>query len=303
MNEAKCPYCGEILEVQQSSRDHVFVKALGATATVWACGPCNSTLGHEVEGKLLKRDSPLNLTRLVNGIGGVPVRGTLSTGTEVEYDLRSSELKAQKPVEDLGDRWIVSGGPQQVRRLLSQMKRSAEQIEADLAGATDEHLGDQMLSFDMIVDLDLEARLVAKIALGCGYGTAPEWFPGTELAENLRLLCNGEATSSDSIPPNSIETLYRTIQETIARFSPSFYLEPFVVEGRSQMFFLPLEKERTACIAILNSYRIGMVVEGALGVGANLGLVVTDDGEGRLVARKVGEEVHAALKHYQPSSM
>ncbi|WP_139318403.1 HNH endonuclease, partial [Kocuria sp. CNJ-770] len=65
-----CPYCGDPLVGKSASRDHVFMDALGATATVLACRQCNSTLGHTLEAALLKHDQLLNLARLAVGVGG-----------------------------------------------------------------------------------------------------------------------------------------------------------------------------------------------------------------------------------------
>lgn len=189
-----CPYCGDPLVGKSGSRDHVFMDALGATATVLACRQCNSTLGHTLEAALLKHDQLLNLARLAAGAGGKRIRGTLPDGRRVTSDLRSPHLESQRPVQEHGNNLIVSGSDEQVRAQLARMGATPQQIEEAMAAASVELLGEQTFSFTLELNPRLWARLTAKIALGSGYAAAPEWFTDTELARSLQDVCHGRVT-------------------------------------------------------------------------------------------------------------
>lgn len=295
-----CPYCGDPLVEKASSRDHVFVDALGATATVRACRQCNSTLGHALEAKLLHHDQLLNLARLASGAGGAPVRGVLPDGRKVASDLRSPQLELQRPVRKNGDHLLVSGSDEQIRKQLVRMGLSPEQVEKAMAASVVETLGEQTLTITLQIDPVLWARLTAKIALGSGYAVAPEWFTNTELARNLRDICHGRVADYPPMASADMQQYTRIIEESIAHIVPRHHLVPLTDPEHHQMVFVPCE-DRTICIASLGRTELfGIAVPGSIRGWTSMPVVITDNGTGSLEARYVEHDVRISLARRKP---
>lgn len=85
MTEPLCPYCLQSPSVRGGMTvEHVFVEGLGGRATIAVCERCNSTIGHNVEGPMMKHDQILNLARVVHLAKGKALRGRIrGDGTEV----------------------------------------------------------------------------------------------------------------------------------------------------------------------------------------------------------------------------
>ncbi|GLC63034.1 hypothetical protein PLESTB_001973800 [Pleodorina starrii] len=127
-----------------------------------------------------------------DALTGLPVHHHAGrNSSRVTSDLRSPQLESQRPVQERGDKLMVSGSDEQVRAQLARMGVTPQQIEEAMAGATVEQLGEQTFSFTLEFDPRLWARLTAKIALGSGYAAASEWFTDTEVARSLQKICHG----------------------------------------------------------------------------------------------------------------
>ncbi|QMS56063.1 HNH endonuclease [Kocuria varians] len=295
MESSICPYCGDALASSSTSRDHIFMYALGGTAIVRACRSCNSKLGHEVEGLLLKANQLLNLVRLAAGAGGQRVPGTLPDEREVTWDPRSRFLESQNPVERRGDGFVVSGSPDQVRAHLSRMRRVPEQIEKYMSSVNPENLGGQDLQLNLRVEPVLWARFTAKAALGAGYSVAPKCFTSTPIAENLRKICSGRINKLPTMASADMQDYEREIDKILDPFLPGYRVKPLTAEGRHQMLFVPQEKS-TICIASLKGVKLfGIVVPGNILNWVKMPVVLTDNETGGISERYIEDDIKKAL--------
>lgn len=295
MTSPVCPYCGDSLVGTSASRDHVFMDALGATATVLACRQCNSTLGHTVEASLLEHNQLLNLGRLANGAGGKRIRGTLPDGRRMTSDLRSPVLESQRPVQSHGDNLMVSGSAEQVRAQLARMGATSQLIEEAMAGATVEQLGEQMFSFTLVLDIRSWARFTAKAALGSGYAAAPEWFTDTEVARSLQDICHGRIPEYASMASADMELYKQAIEESVKPIIPGYKIDPLTTPEHHQMVFVPYE-DHTSCIASLGRAEyFGIVAPGSIRGWTTMPVVISDDNAGSFTVRYVEHEVRTAL--------
>ena len=190
-----CPYCQNRFDQgAQTTRDHIFVRALNAHQTVAACRNCNSRIGSEIEGPLLRSNSFLNLLRISQLRAGVPLDGELADNMSVKYDVAARSLDIQRPVKYDADSKTshIMGSPDQVRAILRSQKRSPEEIEKLVSSAREVSLPpEEMITTTVQYDLGLMAKLVAKIGLGGGSFIDGDRFTCSTLASSLRDLLWG----------------------------------------------------------------------------------------------------------------
>lgn len=282
-----CPYCARHPgEGRGATRDHVFVAALGGRARVTACRDCNSTIGHDVEGPLLKPGAFLNLLAQARG-GGRPLPGTLDGDHDVTYDLASHELRSGRPVDvtTAGDerRFELRGSPAQVRALLAQQGIHGEQADQLLAAAVPVDTADAWLSTTVTVDLALSARLTAKTALGCGELAFGDGFAASDLGTALRDVLWEHAQPDERLAHNAAGAYDQLLSENgLANNVPTLDAGP----GVSQALFLPLPDRRTACLVHLAGAGLppgGPVMDAPMPSGHGLPVLVRDQSGGALV--------------------
>lgn len=181
----------------EDTEEHVFVAALGGRATVRACRDCNSRIGHTIEGKLLGPHAFLALQRAIAQGNGPVLEVTDDGGQAFRADLSAGDYKAIKVVvseTQVGGRLErkLSGPPEQVKPILEGMAKKYPGIDAEALMASATERTSQTLSTSVAVDLDLEARLAAKIALAAATRCIGDDFIDTPLAHELRAIINGD---------------------------------------------------------------------------------------------------------------
>lgn len=288
----KCPFCLMVLEPgRKKSKDHIFGQAFGSTATVYACSQCNNRLGHEVEGKLQKPNSLLNLLKA--GLPHAtlqPVRGNLPDQTPVDFDIRTHEVRLKQPVEDQGDRYIFRGSPRQVRELLRRTSLAPAAIDRSLRNAGQLGIGGQEVQFTLNLDQTLWSRMVAKMALATGYRAAPQFF-GSRRAARLRDVCWGRST-----PPSVADsTLFERLQQILMGYAdaiPGVHpLRPFHDYGHGQMLFYSPAQGHLACVPRIAGSPLPGITVDVQESPWEFGLLVTDTGRGQVEIRDLGQEL------------
>ncbi len=282
-----CPYCARHPdEGGGATRDHVFVAALGGRSRVAACRDCNSTIGHDVEGPLLKPGAFLNLLAQTRG-GGRPLPGTLDGDHDVTYDLASHELRSSRPVDvkAIGDerRFKFRGSPAQVRTLLAQQGIRGEKADELVAAATPVDTTNAWLSTTVTADLALLARLTAKTALGCGELAFGDGFAASNLGIALRDVLWNRAQPEDRLAHDAAGDYDQLFSENpLAHNVPTLAAGP----GVSQTLFIPLANGRSACLVHLAGAGLppgGPVIDAPMPSGHRLPVLVRDQSGGALV--------------------
>lgn len=182
----------------EDTEEHVFVEALGGRVTIRACRDCNSRIGHTIEGKLLVPHAFLALQRAVaEGVGPI-LEVSDAGGQAFRADLGTGDYRAVKVVVSetrSGNRLTrtLSGPPDQVKPILQGMakKYPGVDVEALIASATERT--SEELSTSVEVDVHLEARLAAKVALAAATRCLGDEFVDTPLADELRSIINGDS--------------------------------------------------------------------------------------------------------------
>jgi HNH endonuclease len=189
MGEPVCPFCAQPLAAGVVNKDHIFNAALGGRQTVPAHERCNSPLGSEVEGQLLRPGSYLNLLRQARGTGH-PLPAEFGSGhTEIQVDTQTGEASFRKPVERVAEEngpvIEVSGSHDQVAALLKGQKLTPDQRASLLSDATQHQISDSLTS-RIIIDLTLLGRFIAKVAVAALAFVDPSESVATDLASQLR---------------------------------------------------------------------------------------------------------------------
>jgi len=199
---SNCPYCARPFgDGGGSTKDHVFVGALGGHFTVSACRDCNSRIGSDIEGKLLKTGSALHLLRQLNGARQW-LRGKFGADeVEIEHRFGDPGIRFVRPVTTKRDKdkveYQITAGLDQAKELLEQITVGLglddDEVNGIWASRKVQSVGDQFIQMDVSYDLILARRLAVKVALGaCGlvYG---DNFIVSSLADEMRtILWNNE---------------------------------------------------------------------------------------------------------------
>jgi hypothetical protein len=282
MSSDVCPYCARHPgNGGGPTRDHVFVAALGGRAKVDACRHCNSTIGHAIEGPLLKPGSFLNLLAQARG-GGRPLPGTLA-GEGVTYDLATREIRSGKPVTvtTAGDErhYELRGSPAQVRALLAKQGIRGADAEVLLKTAVPADTADAQVNTTVTVDLPLSDRLAAKTALGCGAIAFGDAFTNTPLGALLRDVLWGQTSCVEHLDHRATAAYDGVLAASGLQVElPSLAPDPdsqVPVEGRPGVL---------VHLAGTGLGAGGLVVDAPLPPGHELPLLVRDQPGGALVA-------------------
>lgn len=296
MSADVCPYCARHPgQGGGVTRDHVFVAALGGRARVTACRDCNSTIGHAVEGPLLKPGSFLNFVAQARGAGR-PLPGTLANGEAITYDLATHELRSAKPVTvtaEGAERHIeMRGSPQQVRDLLAKQGIRGQQADAIIAGADNVDVEGEPVTTTAAVDLKLSDRLAAKTALGCGELAFGDHFTTSPLGALLRDVLWGQTEPVERIA-HAAAAAYDGVLATSGLDTDLPSLAP---GPDSQGLFVPLGQRRTGVLVHLAGTGLGaggVVLDAPLLDGVELPVLVRDQPGGALVADTAAAVIRA----------
>lgn len=200
MRNRRCPYCARPLDADgvEDSEEHVFVEALGGRATIRACQDCNSRIGHTIEGKLLAPHALLALQyAIAHGVGPV-LDVTDEGGQGFRTDLGTGDYRAVRVVVSEtrdGDtlKRTLSGPPEQVKPILEGMAKKYPGIDVGALMASATERTSEELSTSIEVDVHLEARLAAKVALAAATRCLGDDFIDTSLAAELRSIIDGNS--------------------------------------------------------------------------------------------------------------
>lgn len=282
MSLTACPYCARPhTDGGGPTREHVFVESLGGKATIAACRDCNSTIGHEVEGRLQTSQELLNLQKIAKG-AGLPLRAEVGPDDlPVTYDFVTRELRLTNPVRKYADRdmrhFHVSGSPKQVRQQLERMKIvPADKIDELIAKATTVQLDAETIKTQLVHDVGLARRLVAKCALGASALAFGESFIHAPLAHALRDILWARAEPEQLIKSEALALWdNKIVPQGLGPLKVRLQPEP----GVSQVVFMTPAPGRVAAVVHLGGFNLGLsglIVEGELPAGDGLPVLVRD---------------------------
>jgi hypothetical protein len=215
-----CPFCGKAIPSDESSRDHVFGEAFGGRIKVPCCEPCNSTIGHGIEGPLHAPDSLLAFARAGAGLAGRPLRGQYrDDGTPVNVNWteggavpRDPAVKVTKQEDTISIQ--VGGTEQQVRKvwrgLLRTYGSAIPTIEEALASATRTSDPLPWIEIELTNQLPILHKFAAKVALSGGAAIWGDIFTESPFADALRDIL---ATLSANYDPNALKCDSRYLSE------------------------------------------------------------------------------------------
>ncbi|MST31885.1 hypothetical protein GHK86_03980, partial [Acidimicrobiaceae bacterium USS-CC1] len=287
-----CPYCGRDLESCGGATDeHIFVEALGGKAILPAGRNCNSTIGHSIEGQLLKQGTLLHFIRQVHQGTGQPLRGELEGGTVIENSLGGADVYFRRPFsqvrEENSTTYRITGGTEQARRelekLAKHLKLSPEETQALWSKREVRSLGGQTLQVGLAYDVALVRRLAAKVGLSAGWAAFGDRFAESELASRLRDFLWGDGDMEAPSCSGEILTVFdeqviadKLVKQGVAGISPIQ-----ASDGVSQVAFVPI-RQGVAVIVTLGDWELSFgattapLIEAPLPVGGRLPVVIRD---------------------------
>jgi hypothetical protein len=189
-----CPYCHRVLEsVGKTSDDHVVTKAVGGRVTVRTCKVCNDVSGSAIEGKLLSANGMMTFMAQHAGLRVRPLDGFGETGRyTADFRTMKFEPVPRVDVRAEGDRLQVDivAAPHRTRKILRDLSRrypafpvpTYEQLTAEQR----EQAPTERINTDLVVELDVARRWLAKTALGTGAYIWGDSFTTAPLGDWLR---------------------------------------------------------------------------------------------------------------------
>jgi len=280
--EGVCPYCGH--ETGEWTNEHVFVESLGGRLIIKACRRCNSTIGHEIEGPLLKDGSALQMLQHPTG-EGLQLRGAIGPSeSAARHELGSSQVWFDRPVTTttVGTKrtYTITGGSEQASTIIKQMARkfgwTPEEVEEIWSSGVVKNLTDEVITAMVGYDLSLASRLAAKVALGACWAAFGPDFASEPLAEGLRtLVWTPNPRSSFEVVRDALTDVDRVLEATWrAAFRP---LRP---SGQVSQVVLIRAKEGVAIAVHLGGWEVtpafAPVVGAPLPGGRMLPMVLVD---------------------------
>lgn len=279
------------------------MEALGGHARVWACRQCNSRIGHEVEGPLLKPGSFLNLVAQTRG-GGRPVPGTTDDGAPITFDFTTREIRWRKPVTVTVDAaartktYQYKGSPREVLKRLLRQGIERERAERMVAEAERLEMAGARFNTMLTVDLNLSQRLAAKMALGAAELALGDGFGQTPLAAALRDVLWGRISTEMSVRHGVLAAYDEILAGTVgAGRIPSIAPE----SSESQVAFLP-HGGGTIVLAHLHGDPVGMsglVIEAAFPATERFPIVIKDQ-VGQPLVRHLVDEFLNSISEPEP---
>lgn len=312
-----CPFCGKAISSDESSRDHVFGQAFGGRIKVACCRPCNSTVGHDIEGRLHAPDSFLALARAAAGLPGKPLSGHYrDDGTRVDVhwaeggavprdpEVRVSEGNGRLTIQ-------VAGTEEQVRTvwrgLTKKYGSAVPPVEEALAQATRTSGPSPWVEIDLTNELPLLHRFAAKVALSGGAAIWGDPFIETPLAGALRgvLATTDAGYRADALKCDFkyLSTVVSLAQEVAPIDLPQIAL-PKPGQGvvpTSQVVFAPIpgggEATTGVFVSILNfsTPPYGMLLPEAMPQQLTLPIVLREELAGQAVSWNLDEIYFGAI--------
>ena len=207
---------------------------MGGRAVVTACRDCNSRIGAEIEGKLLKQGTVLNFVRQFQG-AGQPLRGRLGEdGPEIEHRLGEPEVHFHKPVtktvSDNAANYQLTAGTQQAKDQLDQLAKglglNTQQVEGLWSSRSVRSLKGANVTTGVNYDFALARRLAAKVALGACWLAFGDAFASGALASEMRAFLwsdgdmNATSCSSEALAVFDETILARLSRQVAPEASP-----------------------------------------------------------------------------------
>lgn len=229
-----CPYADTDIPISESTPEHIVPLALGGlnSFTLPVSATLNSRLGSEIDGRLAN-DFLVMCDRDEHGVRG-------HTRKHPEYVVRNaSDTRTGEPLQ-------VTLGQRRGLRIWSPLERN------DVTGLS------HTINLSITVDLDIELRFVAKVALSAGYFFYGDRFRHQVKHGDLRMIMNHRPNEmGDAL--KRIETRYdqrfrepetendRILRAIVTGFGP-----------RSVVALIPDSRSLSVVVGILGSY-LGML--------------------------------------------
>lgn len=306
-----CPFCGKAIPADASSRDHVFGDAFGGRIKVPSCKPCNSTIGHDIEGPLHAPDSLLAFARAGAGLAGRPLRGRYrNDGTPVNVHWTEGGAVQRDPAvkvtKEEGTISIEVGGTeQQVRNVWRGLRKkygsAIPTIEEALANATRTSDPSPWIEIKLTNQLPILHRFAAKVALSGGAAIWGDIFTESPFADALRDIL---LTPSEDYDPNGLKCDFRYLSEVESAAKSAAPVDipeiplpnpgPGIVPT-SQVVFGPVprggEPATAIFVTILNfsAPPYGILLPGAVPGNPTLPIVLREELGGRPLTLKLDE--------------
>lgn len=272
----QCPFCAEELRASFSA-DHVFGRAFGSRITVQACIPCNSTIGHDIEGPLHAPRTVHSFMRASAGLKGRALEALeKDSGRKLLVDWPTGGSRPRHPdvkssVRDGYYTGSFEGTQRQAREWAKGLRRklgpNAPAIDEILAGARPVTHSPVDVEMPLGMDLVLAQRMLAKVGLAAGVWLWGDPFASTEVAQELRGFLSGKISLTDDL---KIDYQYLEVVDNIlARYPanvPPLLHEPSGPPKQSRVIFGPVGHATTAVfveIVGVPTPFYGMIVEGA----------------------------------------
>lgn len=273
-----CPFCTKELADSFSS-DHVFGRAFGSRITVRACIPCNSTIGHDIEGPLHAPRSVHSFMRASAGLKGGRALEAIEkdSGKKLLVDWPVGGSRPRHPdvkstVRDGYYTGSFEGTERQAREwakgLRKKLGANTPSIDEILAAARPVRQSPVDLEMSLGMDLALAQRMLAKVGLAAGVWVWGDLFASTEVAQDLREFLGGKVDLTDDL---KIDYQYlEVVDDILSRYPagmPRLH-EPSGPPGdQSRVIFGPVGHATTAVfveILGLPTPYYGMIVKGTV---------------------------------------
>lgn len=283
-----CPYCGNSLGSISSEvvdRDHIFCDKFGGRSWIWTHRACNNRFGSEVEGRLQQSGSWIATALHLSGKGGKSLVGPIGkTGHVVEVDMQKRTQRSPKVIGRTGDTYKLSGTREEVKAAIATLAKKGVIADVDAATLL-EHAqtldtGDDMVQANVMLDLKLAARLVAKVTLGAGAKAFGNDFAASTFAATLRQIMNDSAYNP---PPGTIlpqEFLDQISEQCQSMGLESESLRPSTNKGR--VVVVPVVQRSVLAVFFPygNLVPACFLVDGTPSVGSNMPFVIDDEDRG-----------------------
>ena len=280
------------------------------------CEPCNSTIGHDVEGPLHAPDSFLAFARAGAGLGGRPLRGQYrDDGTPVNVYWteggavpRDPAVKVTKEKDTISIQ--VGGTEQQVRKVWRGLRKkygsAIPTVEEALASATRTSDPSPWVEIDLTNELPLLHKFAAKVALSGGAAIWGDTFVETPLAGALRdVLATSDAGYRADAPKCDFEYLSTVVSlaQKVAPVDLPQIALPKPGQGvvpTSQVVFAPIpggEATTGVFVTILNfsAPPYGMLLPDSMPGGPTLPIVLREELGKQAVVWKLDEIYFGAI--------
>jgi hypothetical protein len=309
-----CPYCGRPFSAGGGpTKDHIFVEALGGKATVQACRECNSTIGNEIEGELLRPGTALHFVNQLRG-AAKPIRSTLGAGgPQIEHQIDGTEIFFRQPITKTTDEGTLNiqmrSGVKQAEAVFRQLTKGLELNADEAAEIWDsrqvQSVGGEFVQVSITYNLHLARRLAVKVALGALWLALGDSFASSALAAELRTFLWGDGNligdqcSSEALP-ESQDLVNAFLEKAGAEGSITFVPST----GKSQVSMLTVGNRVTPLVT-LGGWDLTLVYApmfaDRLPQGGNFPVIIEDGSP--MALREIESEFGSKLNEAQGKSL